>query len=466
MPAAFSAGASCLFPLTRMSVFSYSGSLQEGPGLQHLVLLIILLCGLWGVAPTESSAQSSPPPASTADSVQDRRAALRAARARKQAELDAEDRAPLEQFLLWVENGRVLQQIGGLGGERKTYRVGPPGLGSGTGIGLRLTYVPSPLRRTLNMKVTVGGTTKGYWRLRGSVGYRHNSIFTTLYSQATRRAQHTHYIALENTVGPNDSRRFDVLNWTSGGLLGVRLLPGISIAASTSYHRYNSQLNPSETQPQDPTILNPATPTRYITVGAHLQLDRRNVRYSRNFGNRFLPSADHLTSRPLNPESGTLLSLNLAQFNELTDEDATFHQAEAEWQQYFSFYNGYHTFALRHRTVLTGPTDATIPFYQLPYVGGDFTVRGYRAYRFRGPPHGLLYNLEYRYKVWHYADMVLFGDAGKLFDEVQKWGFSNLRYSYGMGVRLVTRRSTFFRFGVAFNEKHVPRLILKFGNVF
>lgn len=446
------------------------GVLGRGVATCRPLTLLLLAWGLGlvgtGEVRAQSSAPSPPEQSATADTTQDRRALLRGARAAKSERLHSDDRAALESLLLWVENRRLLQQIGGAAAEQKRFRVGPTGLGSGSGLGLRVMYVPFPLRRSVDVRTHVAATTRGYWRVGANIGYRFNSLFAYGYTQLQRRAQRTYYLELENTSGPNDPQRFDITNWSSGGVLGLQLLPSLSIAASSSYIQYSSAVGPTETVPQDPGILNPATSTRYLAVGGHLQLDRRNVTYKQNFGNRFVPTSDNLTDRPLNPESGTLLSLNFTQFEEVSAVDSDFHQIEAEFQQYVSFFNGYHTFALRHRTVFTGPEDARVPFYQLPYVGGDFTLRGYENFRFRGPPHGLLYNLEYRYKVWHYADMVLFGDAGKVFEEVGEWGVTDLRYSYGVGLRFTTTRSTFFRIGVAFDEERTPRFILRFSNVF
>lgn len=435
----------------------------------RLLVVLLLACGLGLIEPRTSHAQSAPSEsasATPADSVQERRSLLRAARAAKSERLRSDDRAALESLLLWVENRRLLQQIGGAAAEQKRFRVGPTGLGSGSGLGLRVMYVPFPLRRSVDVRAQVGATTRGYWRLGGSIGSRFNSLFTYGYSQLQRRGQRTYFLDLQNTTGPDDSQRFDITTWSSGGVLGVQLFPALSLAASSSYIQYSSRIGEGELDFQDQDILDPATSTRYLTVGGHLQFDSRNVRYKQDFGNRFVPTSDNLTDRPLNPDSGTLLSLDFTQFEEVSGVDSDFHQIEAEVQQYASFFNGYHTFALRHRTVFTGPEDAQVPFYQLPYVGGDFTLRGYENFRFRGPPHGLLYNLEYRYKVWHHADMVLFGDAGKVFDDVGEWGFTDLRYSYGTGLRFTTTRSTFFRIGVAFDEERTPRLVLRFSNVF
>ncbi|MFB6097990.1 MAG: BamA/TamA family outer membrane protein, partial [Salinibacter sp.] len=214
-------------------------------------------------------------------------------------------------------------------------------------------------------------------------------------------------------------------------------------------------------------VLPPATATRYATLGAHVTLDRRDVRYTREFGTRYVPSGDDLTDRPLNPDHGTLLSLDYLRFRELSDVDASFSQLRLEAQQYVSFFNGYHTFALRHRSTFTDPdVGEVVPFYWLPYAGGNFTVRGYDEFRFQGGRHGVLYNLEYRYKVWHHADVVLFGDAGKVFDSIEEWGVTNLRYSYGAEIRFTTPRTTLFRVGVAFDENHSSRLVFEFSNVF
>lgn len=343
--------------------------------LLHASVLAALVCVLGVASPIVSRAQSRSPSSGAVqtpspDSIQERRSLLRAARAAKSERLESAERASLESLLLWVEDRRVLEKIGGVGAEEKRFRFGPAGLGSGAGLGLQVMYVPFSLRRDLDVRLHAGGSTRGYWRFGGSVGYRYNPVFAHLYSQVRKRPQRTYFLELQNTTDLEESRRFDITTWSTGGVLGVRLLPSLSLAASSSYLRYSSAVGAAEMVPRDPNILNPATTTRYLSVSGHLRLDRRNVRYGEGFGNRFVPSSDNLTSRSLNPESGTLVSLNVTQFQELSDVDADFYQVEGELQQYVSFFNGYHTFALRHRTVFTGPEDATVPFYQLPYVGG------------------------------------------------------------------------------------------------
>jgi outer membrane protein assembly factor BamA len=315
------------------------------------------------------------------------------------------------------------------------------------------------------VRLSAGGSVLGYWRFVGSVGYRYGPGFGHAYSQVQQRPETT-YLAFRDASGPGESLTVDITNWASGGVLGVRLAPSLSVAASAAY----LQSTPEAEGTSDPVVagvLNPATSTRYATVGGHLTLDRRDVQYNQDFGTRYIPLTDDLTDRPLNPDRGILLSLNYTRFRELDDPNASFSRVEVEAQQYASILNGYHTFALRHRSVFSDPDEgAAVPFYRLPYVGGNFTLRGYDEFRFQGGPHALLYNLEYRYKVWHHADMVLFGDAGKVFDQANQWGFTDLRYSYGTEVRFTTPRATLFRFGIAFDEDHEPRLVFKFSNIF
>ena len=54
-----------------------------------------------------------------------------------------------------------------------------------------------------------------------------------------------------------------------------------------------------------------------------------------------------------------------------------------------------------------------VPFYLMPTLGGNDSLRGFRNYRFRGP-HALLLQAEYRWEIWSGLDAALFYDAGKV----------------------------------------------------
>ena len=71
--------------------------------------------------------------------------------------------------------------------------------------------------------------------------------------------------------------------------------------------------------------------------------------------------------------------------------------------------------AARGRRRPTPTTVEPMPFYYMPTLGGNDTLRGFREYRFRGP-HAILPQAEYRWEIWSGLDAALFYDAGKVAD--------------------------------------------------
>ncbi len=93
------------------------------------------------------------------------------------------------------------------------------------------------------------------------------------------------------------------------------------------------------------------------------------------------------------------------------------------------------------------------PFYKLPAIGGAKMLRGYFAGRYRDNTFAMM-QIEYRQHVWWKLGFVAFVGAGNVSDELLNFGFSDLKYSYGGGLRL------------RFNEKQKVnlRMDLGFGN--
>jgi len=67
-------------------------------------------------------------------------------------------------------------------------------------------------------------------------------------------------------------------------------------------------------------------------------------------------------------------------------------------------------------------------------ANGDPTLRGYKDYQFRGP-NALLFQVEYNHRFYKYLGGFVFYDAGKVALRRSDIDFSNLRQSYGFGVR-------------------------------
>lgn len=399
-----------------------------------------------------------------------RQAALQAAReAKTNSELTPPPRARFESALLWIEQNNIPQRL--TGAMQTPFRVLPGGIGPETGIGGRLAYVPFYQRDDLDVFVAAGGSTRRYWALEATAGYRQPRWFGYSYARwRDRRDAFT--ITVQNTRLLDDGFaigneiRYDVGDVTTGGVFGVRPTPALTLAAGAAYALYDPDPDPNNQYdaPGGPSI--PFSErTRYTGVTAHLIWDARDARYRRGFGERYTPNADALTDRPLSPHTGTLLTVEAERFFESTDTEGDYAQLTIEAQQYLSFWSDYHTLALRHRTVLTDPDDrARVPFYQLPYLGGDHTLRGFDTFRFRDL-HALMYNVEYRWQIWLMADLLLFADAGKTFDHAATWGLTDLETSVGGGLRIATNQATLVRLEVARSPEDV-RFIIRFNSSF
>jgi hypothetical protein len=91
-----------------------------------------------------------------------------------------------------------------------------------------------------------------------------------------------------------------------------------------------------------------------------------------------------------------------------------------------------------------------IPFYLLPSLGGNNTLRAYTDYRFHDR-NLIVLNAESRFALFAHLDAALFVDAGNVAPRV---GDLNLdKRAYGVGVRMHTPQSTFARFDVAHGDE-------------
>ena len=351
------------------------------------------------------------------------------------------------------------------------FRILPGGIGPEAGVGARLAYVPFYRRPDADVFLAAGGSTRGYWALEATAGYRQPHWFGYTYGRwRDRRDNFT--VASQNTrllnrgFSTGDDIRYDVRDATAGGVLGLRPTPSLTLAAGAAYALYDPDPDPDN---EFANLGSAAIPfserTRYTGLTAHLVWDTRDTPHQGDFGARYTPNADGLTDRPLSPHTGTFFAVEAERFFESTDTDGDYAQLTIEAQQYLSFWSKYHTLALRHRTVLTDPDDrARVPFYQLPYLGGDHTLRGFDTFQFRDL-HALLYNVEYRWQIWLMADLLFFADAGKTFDDAATWGLTDLDTSVGGGLRITTNRSTLVRLEVARSPEDV-RFIISFNSSF
>jgi hemolysin activation/secretion protein len=117
--------------------------------------------------------------------------------------------------------------------------------------------------------------------------------------------------------------------------------------------------------------------------------------------------------------------------------------------------------------VSTSDTDTgqTMPFFYMPTLGGNDTLRGFREYRFRGP-HAILAQAEYRWEIWSGFDGALFYDAGKVANQRSDLDFNDLEHDYGIGFRFNTNNGIILRVDAAFGSADGKHLYIVFGGIF
>jgi hypothetical protein len=99
-----------------------------------------------------------------------------------------------------------------------------------------------------------------------------------------------------------------------------------------------------------------------------------------------------------------------------------------------------------------------IPFFELPSLGNEDNLRGFRVDRFRDAG-SLLITAEYRYPIWSFADVVLFVDEGQVFNEYSDISIKNFNASYGFGFHLISSKGFALRSEFAFSRE-TSRFIL------
>jgi hypothetical protein len=103
-----------------------------------------------------------------------------------------------------------------------------------------------------------------------------------------------------------------------------------------------------------------------------------------------------------------------------------------------------------------------VPFYFLPYVGGQDTVRSYPEFRFKDE-NALWFGGEYRWIPITWVSAVVFADFGKVAHDWQDINGSDLKHGYGFGVRFHSSRQTFAKVDFGFGGGEGWQAFLKLG---
>jgi hypothetical protein len=165
------------------------------------------------------------------------------------------------------------------------------------------------------------------------------------------------------------------------------------------------------------------------------------------------------------PRRGGVYRTAYSLWNDRTLNQYDFRRFDVEGSQFFSvapkdvialhLVVGYTNNAPGHR----------VPFYLLPFAGGGDTLRAFREFRFRDENAGV-FNAEFRHQVHSMVHVAAFVDAGKVAHDWEDINPTNLKTSYGLGLRAGTAKRVFFRLDVASGGDEGARVFVKFDPAF
>jgi len=256
-------------------------------------------------------------------------------------------------------------------------------------------------------------------------------------------------------LGPDSNRddRSDYAIRTDhfGGRAGVRPVSHLLVGGAMEYLKPVLAAGQNDNFPDVPVVFPPSdvpgidSRSNFMRSAAFVEVDYRE---------------------PLYAKKGGWYRFDYSHYDDRTTDQFSFNRLDADVRQFFGFLAGRRVIATR-LAVSTSDTEAgqTMPFFFMPTLGGNDTLRGFREYRFRGP-HAILAQAEYRWEIWSGFDGALFYDTGKVADTRGDLNFKDLESDYGLGFRFNTNSGVMFRVDAAFGSTDGNHLYIVVGGVF
>ena len=170
--------------------------------------------------------------------------------------------------------------------------------------------------------------------------------------------------------------------------------------------------------------------------------------------------------QPKNVRKGGLYRVDLSHYADRDYDAYSFNRVDVNLEQAVSILGERRVFTGRAEVATTDVSSGQqIPFYLMPTLGGNDSLRGFREYRFRGP-HALLLQGEYRFEIWSALDGAFFYDAGKVADRRSDLDFNHLEHDYGFGFRFNTDNAVVMRVDAGFGSRDGKHVYVVFGGRF
>ena len=235
-------------------------------------------------------------------------------------------------------------------------------------------------------------------------------------------------------IGPDSQRdnemEFGLRLREIGGRAGVRVLPAVVVGAGAALFAPRAE----------------GREVDYLRSNAFVEVDYRE---------------------PLNARRGGWYRIDFSQYHDQDGGAFSFDRVDLDARQFIGFFADRRVIALRGLVSTSSASAGSVgvPFYLMPTLGGNDSLRGFRNYRFRGP-HAMLLQAEYRFELWSGLDAALFYDTGKVALRRSDLNFDDLESDYGFGFRFNTAQGVIMRVDAAFGSREGKHLHIVFGGVF
>ena len=130
------------------------------------------------------------------------------------------------------------------------------------------------------------------------------------------------------------------------------------------------------------------------------------------------------------PQNGGFYELGTIVFSENLGSDFNYTKTLIDLRNYFRVSDN-QVLALQ---IFYNFVNGSVPFYDLPRLGGDNIMRGYFEGRFRDN-HYFATQLEYRIRVWWRFGLIGFIGVGDVANNISTFEISKFKYSVGAGLR-------------------------------
>lgn len=163
---------------------------------------------------------------------------------------------------------------------------------------------------------------------------------------------------------------------------------------------------------------------------------------------------------------GTHLRVAASRYLDRETDRFTFNMGEAEALQVIPLVGETHRLVLFGRVVAQkADIGHAVPFYLMPWLGGDDTVRSEETYRFRDLNLAQA-NAEYQWEVFDFMDMAVFADAGNVAPRLRDFSVDHLKTAYGIGVRFHTNHQLALRVDAALGGSGARRVMVRMRTTF